>query len=171
MKASFLHQRFIERLLNQRAVQFERESETKGSVNMAEQQRTLSDYARPSLIGTKLSIMRPIVGINNFEIKPNVIQMVQQIIQFDGVQDEDPNIHIKSILAICDTFKINGTTDDFIRLRLFLFSLRNKAKQWLPSLPWRSITIWDQMVQKFLAKYFPPAKSQNEKRDLILLST
>ena len=131
-----------------------------------EQQRTMSDYARPSLMGTESSIVRPAVAANNFEIKPNIIQMVQQYVQFDGLQDEDPNAHIANFLEICDTFKINGATDDAIRLRLFPFSLRNRAKQWLNSLPRGSITTWDQMTEKFLLKYFPPAKTAKLRNDI-----
>ena len=41
---------------------------------MAENQRLRLDYARPSLIGIESSIMRPAVAVNNFEIKPNIIQ-------------------------------------------------------------------------------------------------
>ena len=48
--------------------------------------------------------------------------------QFGGSQAEDLNAHIASFLEICDTFKHNGITDDAIRLRLFPFSLRDKAK-------------------------------------------
>ncbi|KAA3474485.1 hypothetical protein EPI10_024772 [Gossypium australe] len=33
-----------------------------------------------------------------------------------------------ALKEICDIFKINSTTDDVIRLWLFPFSLRNKAK-------------------------------------------
>ena len=88
----------------------------------------MSDYTRPLLTGTESSIARPGVAANNFEIKPNIIQMVQQHIQFDGLPDEDPNAHMANFLEICDTFKINGASDDAIRLRLFPFSLRNRAK-------------------------------------------
>ena len=48
--------------------------------------------------------------------------------QFCGLANEDPNAHIASFLEICDTFKHNGVTNDAIRLRLFPFSLRDKAK-------------------------------------------
>ena len=37
---------------------------------------------------------------------------------------------------------MNGATYDAIRLKLFLFSLRNSVKQWLNSLPRGSITTW-----------------------------
>ncbi|KAK5783943.1 hypothetical protein PVK06_038460 [Gossypium arboreum] len=102
--------------------------------------RTMYDYAKPSLIGTESSIVKPAVAANTFELKPNTIQMIKQFIQFDGLQDEDPNAHLANFLEFCDTFKINGVSDDAIRLRLFPFSLRNKAKQWLNSLPRGSIT-------------------------------
>ena len=46
-----------------------------------------------------------------------------------------------------------------MRLRLFPFSLKDRAKNWLNSLPGGSITSWDDLAQKFLAKFFPPAKT------------
>ena len=87
------------------------------------------DYAKPTLTGAESSIVRPIIAANNFELKPNTIQMIQQFLQFDGLQYEDPNTYLANFLEFCDTFKINGVSDDAIRLRLFPFSLRNKAKQ------------------------------------------
>ena len=88
---------------------------------MAEPQRTMSKYAKPPLTRVESSIVRLNVIVNNFEIKPNIIQMVQ----LDGFQDEDPNAHIANFLGVCDTFKINEATNDAIRLRLLPLSLRN----------------------------------------------
>ena len=62
-------------------------------------------------------------------------------------------------LEICNTIKLNGVTEDMIRLRLFPFSLKDKARGWLQSLQLGSITSWQDMVEKFLAKFFPPAKT------------
>ena len=103
------------------------------AVNQNPTPRTMYDYAKPTLIGTESSIVRPAITANNFELKPNTTQMIQQFVQFDGLQDEDPNTHLANFLEFYDTFKINGVSDDTIRLRLFPFSLRNKAKQWLNS--------------------------------------
>ena len=124
------------------------------------------DYAKPNLTGTESSIVRLAIAVNNFELKPNTIQMIQQFVQFDGLQDEDPNAHLANFLELCDTFKINSVYDDAIRLRLFPFSLRNKAKQWLNSLPRGSITTWEQMTKKFLLKYFLPAKMAKLRNDI-----
>lgn len=62
-------------------------------------------------------------------------------------------------LGICETIKINGVTDEAIRLRLFQFSLKDKARAWLFSLPANSIQTWDQLLNVFIAKYFPPSKT------------
>ncbi|KAA3466633.1 RING-H2 finger protein ATL63 [Gossypium australe] len=90
--------------------------------------QTMYDYAKPTLIGVESSIVGPIIAKNNFEIKSNTIQKVQQYVQFDGLQDEDSNAHLAHFLEICNTFNINSVIDDAISLRLFPFSLRNKAK-------------------------------------------
>ncbi|KAK5819480.1 hypothetical protein PVK06_024483 [Gossypium arboreum] len=124
------------------------------------------DYAKPSLTGTELTIVRPAIAANTFELKPNTIQMIQQFVQFDGLQDEDPNFHLAHFLELCDTFKIIGVFDDAIRLRLFPFSLRNKAKQWLNSLPRGSVTTWEQMTKKFLLQYFLLAKTAKLRNDI-----
>ncbi|GKV24796.1 hypothetical protein SLEP1_g34363 [Rubroshorea leprosula] len=128
--------------------------------------RTLKEYASPSIEGTVSSIRRLAVKVNNFEIKPATIQMIQQSVQFCGLPSDDPNAHIANFLEICDTFKYNGVSDDAVRLRLFSFSLRDKAKNWLNSLPVGLITTWDMMAQKFLSKFFLPAKTAKMRNDI-----
>ena len=45
----------------------------------------MSKYAKPSLIAEESSIVRPTIAVNNFEIKLNIFQMVQEL----GVDLED----------------------------------------------------------------------------------
>jgi len=47
---------------------------------------------------------------------------------------------------------------DTIKLKLFPFSLRGRAKEWLQSLPRNSIDSWDKCKDAFIGKYYPPAK-------------
>jgi len=44
---------------------------------------------------------------------------------------EDSNLHPSVFLEVCDMLKLNGVSSDAIRLRLFPFSLRDKARAWL----------------------------------------
>src|SRR5262249_8715827 len=126
----------------------------------------MMEYARPSLNGTNLSITQPTVATNNFEIKSAIIQMIQNSIQFGRLSTEDPNTHIASFLEICDTFKSNKVSDDALRLRLFPFSLRDRAKAWLNTLPNGSIVTWDGLAEKFLTKYFSPSKTTKLRNDI-----
>ena len=79
----------------------------------------------PDISGTFGGIVALTIANNNFEIKPSIIQMVQNN-QFGGLQGEDPYAHILTFLNVCATFKINGVTDDAIRLRLFPFAVKEK---------------------------------------------
>ena len=100
----------------------------------------LRDYGVQLIDVIHSSIQRPAIQANNFEIKLDIIQMIQTSMQFSGFPNDDPNAHIVNFLEICDTFKHNRVSDNAIWLRLFPFSLQDKAKSWLSSLPPNSIT-------------------------------
>jgi hypothetical protein len=54
--------------------------------------------------------------------------------------------------------KYKDVEGDIIKLKLFPFSLRGKAKDWLLTLPKNSIDSWDKCNDAFIGKYYPPAK-------------
>ena len=109
-----------------------REYEEYQARNMAEEnnpnRRAMKDYMAPSLNGCTSSIVRPPVQTNNFELKTSLIQFIQNNYQFSRLPSEDPNEHISTFLEICDMVKMNGATNDVIQLRLFQFSLKDKAR-------------------------------------------
>src|SRR5262249_26551465 len=156
----------IERTLHQRRTEHQRVPSEESTTEMAEPQRTMMDYAKLSFDDTNSSITRPVVAANTFEIKPAIIQIIQNTVQFGVLPNEDPNAHLASFLEICDTFKANGVSNDAIRLRLFPFSLRDRAKGWLNTLSSGSISTWDGLAEKFLTKYFPPSKTAKLRNDI-----
>jgi len=80
---------------------------------------------------------------------------------------EDPNLHLLVFFEVCNTLKINEASTDAIHLRLFPFSLRDKAREWLHSLPPGSITTWDELTKAFLAKFFPPNKTASLRNQIM----
>ena len=67
-------------------------------------------------------------------------------------------MNLTNFIEVCDAIKYNGVTEEALRLRLFPLSLGDRAKHWLMSQEPDSITLWNDLVQKFLTKFFPPLK-------------
>lgn len=127
--------------------------------------RILRDCAMPNAGAPSSSIVRPSINANNFELKHGLINIVQQD-QFSGLPNEDPNEHLANFLEKCDTIKLSGVDDTSIKLRLFPFSLKDKAKKWLNSNPTDFFTTWKALSQAFLNKYFPPGKTAKLRNDI-----
>jgi hypothetical protein len=62
-----------------------------------------------------------------FEINTSTIRMMQHS-PFTG--KEDPNLHLQAFIQLCQTFNMDGVTQDQMRASLFPFSLLRKALQW-----------------------------------------
>ena len=116
----------------------------------------LEEFALPPIVVQSV-IHRPPIQANNFELKGVTLQMLNNI-QFHGLLSENLNAHLTSFIEVCDTVKYNGVTEEALRLRLFPLSPSDRAKHWLTSQPPDSITSWNDLVQKFLTKIFPPRK-------------
>ena len=115
----------------------------------------LEEYALPPTVVQ--TVIRPPIQANKFELKSVTLQMLQNIL-FHGLPNENPNMHLTNFLEVYDTIKYNGVTEEELSLRLFPLSLGDRAKHWLISQPPDSITSWNDLVQKFLTKFFPLAK-------------
>ena len=78
--------------------------------------------------------------------------------QFAGNPNEDVASHLNTFVELCDMQKKKDVDNDIVKLKLFPFSLRDKAKSWFSSLPCNTICSWDKCNVAFITKYFPPAK-------------
>ncbi|CAA7046878.1 unnamed protein product [Microthlaspi erraticum] len=87
-----------------------------------------------------------------------MINLVQNKM-FHGLPSEDPIDHLDEFDRLCDLTKINGVSEDAIKLRLFPMSLADKAHQWEKSLPHGTITTWDECKKAFLAKFFSTGRT------------
>nr|GEV24182.1 reverse transcriptase domain-containing protein [Tanacetum cinerariifolium] len=127
--------------------------------------RTMEELCQPSLKG----LCGPVTPIGNqatnFGLKNDMIQQVQNFCQFHGLPGDDANKHLDKFLHVTQSIKVNGVTDDALRLYLFPDSLTHHATAWFDRLPRNSINTFEQMAKMFFGKYFPPSmvtKLKNE---------
>ncbi|GKB98724.1 hypothetical protein Tco_0984861 [Tanacetum coccineum] len=126
---------------------------------------TLGDYSKPSHEGYRNTIELP-VGNNVVPLRSDTIRLVQNGCSFHGLRSEDPNQHLKDFLKLMDSLDLDGENRERTRLRLFQFSLRDQASNWLERLPAGSITTWEDLTTAiflfffFLARFFPPGRNR-----------
>ncbi|GJZ21660.1 zinc finger, CCHC-type containing protein [Tanacetum coccineum] len=130
--------------------------------------RTLRDYSKPSHEGYMNTIELP-VGNNVVPLRSDTIRLVQNRCSFHGLQSEDPNQHLKDFLKLMDSLDLDGESRERTRLRLFQFSLRDQASNWLERLPAGSITTWDDLTTRFLAQFFPSGRTEKLHNDILML--
>ncbi|KAL0345486.1 UNVERIFIED_CONTAM: hypothetical protein Sradi_4379900 [Sesamum radiatum] len=59
-----------------------------------------------------------------------------------------------------------GVNEEQVKLRAFLFSLDEKAKDWLYSLPSGSIVSWNELKKQFLENYFPASQTITIRKEI-----
>ena len=103
--------------------------------------RNIGSFATPSNKFMHELIAQPDVAAAEYEIKPNLVSMVQQD-QFGGSASKDVGMHLYNFTELCNMTRIKFYDQDALKLCLFPFSLRGKAKEWLLALPKGNITSW-----------------------------
>ena len=78
---------------------------------------------------------------------------------FSGLPSEDAATHLNKFVGLCDMQKKKYVDNDIVKLKLFPFSLRDRAKTWFLSLPKNSIDSWNKWKDAFISKYFLPLRS------------
>src|SRR3989337_1962076 len=102
-------------------------------------------------------IAPPITSAESCDISAALLNFVMKE-QFSGSPNEDAASHLNTFVELCDMQKKKDADNDIAKLKLFPFSLRDRAKIWFNSLPRNSIDSWDKCKDAFITKYFPPAK-------------
>ncbi|XP_006586463.1 uncharacterized protein [Glycine max] len=126
---------------------------------------TLEDFSNTATPQFFTSIARPEVQAANISYPHSLIQLIQGNL-FHGLPSEDPYAHLASYIEICNTVKIAEVPEDAVRLNLFSFSLAGEAKRWLHSFKGNSLRTWEEVVEKFLKKYFPESKTVEGKMEI-----
>nr|GEU90327.1 reverse transcriptase domain-containing protein [Tanacetum cinerariifolium] len=119
--------------------------------------RSMEELCQPSINGRGGPIASILIQAIDFGLRHHMIQQVQNTCQFHGLPGDDANRHIDKFFKITQHMKQNGVSDDALCLSLFPYSLKHHAIAWYDRLPRNSIYSFNDMMRKFLSKYFPPS--------------
>ena len=105
--------------------------------------------------------------IGNFHFRNGMIPLLPT---FHGIGNERAYLHIREFEEVCGTFADQTCPFEIVRLKLFPFSLKEKAKAWLLSLRPGSINSWQSMNEAFLKKFYPKHLTTSMMRQIKLFS-
>ncbi|CAL8112282.1 unnamed protein product [Prunus armeniaca] len=111
--------------------------------------RALEDYAQPVIPNSPSCILLP-TEARNYELKSSHFHMLPS---FYGLPNEDPLSHIKEFYNVVSGLPLQGVSEANLRMRVFPYTLKDRAKNWLMTLAPGSLTTWDAVAKKFLEKF------------------
>nr|GEU75933.1 reverse transcriptase domain-containing protein [Tanacetum cinerariifolium] len=101
--------------------------------------RTIEELLQAPTKGYEEAIVIPEINADHFEIKTNLLQLVQ-------ANPDVPN--------------------DVIKLMMFPYSLEGSTRVWYDKKPPNSILTWEDLVNKFMNQFFPPSKTTHLKNEI-----
>nr|GFB46768.1 reverse transcriptase domain-containing protein [Tanacetum cinerariifolium] len=100
--------------------------------------RTMEELLQAPTEGYREAIVIPEINADHFEIKTNLLQLVQAN-PYRGFERENPHTHINNFKRITSTLKFRDVPNDVIRLMMFPYSLEGNARVWYDKEPSNSI--------------------------------
>ena len=137
-----------------------------GAARVFKEQDTMEDLWNSFIHNKYSAIKPPAVNVNDFELKPSLITMIQQN-QFTGHPTENPSEHLGRFLRIANSVILNGVKPEVIQLQLFPFSLRDRAITWFNSLPQESVSTWEELMRAYFNKFFIPSLQSKQRKEII----
>ena len=129
----------------------------------------MEEFWRP-IIQEEYSTMRqPHIDANNFNLNPALITMVR-LHQFTCHPSKDLNENLGRFMRMANPVKLNGVRPDVIKLQLFPFSLRDVVATWFDSLSVGSVNTWEELVEAFMNRFFPPTLTTERRGEIIVFN-
>ena len=135
------------------------------AAEVLKEQNTMEALWKSFIQNKYLGVRQPAIDVNDFELRPALIRMVQQN-QFTGHPTENLNEHLGRFLKIANSSKLNGVRSEVIQLQLFPFSLRVMAAAWFNSLPYESVNTWEELMGVYFSKFFSPFRISEQGREI-----
>ena len=105
---------------------------------MTQENTKLCDFSNTNnndFIGTPIA---PATSAESCDINTDLLNLGMKG-QFSGTHNEDAASHLNTFVELCDMQKNKDVDNDVVKLKLFPFALRDRAKIWFSSLPRNSI--------------------------------
>ncbi|GJY31587.1 reverse transcriptase domain-containing protein [Tanacetum coccineum] len=109
--------------------------------------RTMEELLQAPTEGYVEAIVIPEINADHFEIKMNLLQLVQAN-PFDGFERDNPHTHINNFKRITSTLKFRDVSNDVIKLMMFPYSLEGAARVWVNSTSRESSSKTDERIDK-----------------------
>nr|GEX66608.1 hypothetical protein [Tanacetum cinerariifolium] len=106
--------------------------------------RTMKELLQAPTEGSGEAIVIPEINAIHFEIKTNLLQLVQAN-PYHGFERENPHTRINNFKRITSTLKFRDVPNDVIKLMMFPYSLEGAATVWYDKEPPNSILTWDDL--------------------------
>ncbi|KAL0438931.1 UNVERIFIED_CONTAM: hypothetical protein Slati_2376100 [Sesamum latifolium] len=116
-------------------------SDSEEEVMAQNSEQTIKEMTSLDLNQQPLCIEYPTFDVD-FELKSGLIHLLPT---FRGLGGEDPHKHLKKFHVVCSGMRPQGVTEEQVKLRAFPFSLGEKVKDWLYSLPSGFIVSWNEL--------------------------
>ena len=129
--------------------------EREGMAANQDELRALEDFAQPIIPNSPSCILLS-TEARNYDLKSSHFHMLPS---FYGIPNEDPLAHVKEFYNVVSGLPLQGVSEANLRMRVFPYTLKDKAKSWLMTLAPGSLTTWDAVAKKFLEKFFSTQKT------------
>ena len=133
---------------------------------MAQENTQLCDFSNTNNNDFISTLISPLTDAESCEINIALLNLVMKD-SFSGLPSEDAATHLNNFVDLCDMQKKKDVDNDVVKLKLFPFSLRDRAKARFSSLPKNSIDSWNKCKDAFISKYFPPTKNISLRNDIM----
>nr|GEX64756.1 peptidyl-prolyl cis-trans isomerase CYP19-3 [Tanacetum cinerariifolium] len=127
--------------------------------------RTMDELLQAPTEGYGEVIVIPEINADHFEIKANLLQLVQAN-PYHSFERENPHTHINNFKRITSTLKFRDVPNDVIKLMMFPYSLEGTARVWYDKEPPNYILTWEDLVNKFVNQFVPPSKATHLKNEI-----
>ena len=96
--------------------------------------------------------------------------MIAMLPQLHGMESEKYHLNLFKFDEVCEMFSDQLCLCEITKMKLFLFTLKNRVKSWLLSLRPSSISTWSALYDSLLKKFFPNWLTTNLMRQIKMFS-